>query len=151
MNNQRNANPDLLSHLERIILGGIAGAIVGATSFPIESGYGDVFTTFDAGIVSGFGARLVFFGVLGAVWAYVHDDETNRRKVFELGLVAPAMIAGLVVANAPPAANIAKALSNIDGFEIVSTAFAQNAPATPVEPPIQQGFTERFIKGLVGK
>jgi hypothetical protein len=38
---------------------------------------------------------LLLFGV-GALWAYLHSSEENLLKIFQLGIVAPAIISGFI-------------------------------------------------------
>jgi hypothetical protein len=40
--------------------------------------------------------QLVLLFILGAFWSYLHKSERNKFKIFQLGIVAPAIICGLI-------------------------------------------------------
>jgi hypothetical protein len=95
--------------------------------------------------LAGYGVHVVLMFTLGGLWAWLHHTEKDPRKLFQLGLVAPAMITAMM--------NGANVQVGKDGdaaaaasFAIVSTAHAQTVqPPTPTPPsPVDQ-----FIKGLL--
>ena len=47
----------------------------------------------------GYIVRVVGLTGLGALWVYLHRSEYEPLKVFQLGIVAPAMIAGFINAS----------------------------------------------------
>ena len=55
------------------------------------------FDAFDA--IGGYLIRAIFLFLLGGIWVWMHSSVKDRVKAFELGIVAPAMIVGILNAN----------------------------------------------------
>ena len=159
---------DTLSSRERIVLGALGGIVVSVFTYPaVRNGYMDLFREGDIFTWIGFMARPVGFGVLGGIWGYVHRPETDPRRAFQLGLVAPAMIAGFIYANqgedtkpAAPAAETAPVTDvqpvegNVTVLPAVSvrTAQATGPVAQPrPRPSPKPSIVDRLIKGFIGK
>lgn len=47
----------------------------------------------------GYALKAGFLFAVGAFWAYLHKTEQNNLKIFQLGIVAPAMILGTLTAH----------------------------------------------------
>ena len=93
----------------------------------------------------GFLTRVPILFLFGGFWAYLHHSEQDPLKVFQLGIVAPAMIVGMV-----SAANVQEARANeqTDAWlSIISEAYAQTME--PETPPVS-GW-ESYLKGLLGR
>lgn len=100
--------------------------------------------------IAGYGVRGLALFILGGIIAYLHSDERKPFKLFELGLGAPALVAGaLTSALVSKPADYSHNIS----LSIVGVAFAQSVSATSsfkrfslsVQSPANQ-----FIEGLVG-
>ena len=76
--------------------------------------------------VLGYLIRVVTLFYLGGVVAFLHKDENNSVKIFELGIVAPALITAMLnaghidVGNVQPAGNE----TNIGSISFISSAYA---------------------------
>ena len=149
-----------ISVVERIALGCIGGTAVALGSYPFEGGYGEVLSSMDLGRMGGYALRLIGFACVGGFWAYLHDDETNKKRVFELGIVAPAVIVGLIYANKPPkplqnaleAAEPTRSLVRLNGisFGLIGSAQAQSTDKPePVSQP-SDSLGRRLLEGFLG-
>ena len=160
--------PETLSSRERIVLGALGGIVVSVFTYPaLQQGYADLIRQGDIVQWIGFLARPVGFGVLGGIWGYVHRPETDPRRAFQLGLVAPAMIAGFIYANqseastttaaAPqpaPASDVQPVQGSTAGFPAVTVQTAQAiGPAAAPRPsePRKPSIVDRLLKGFLGK
>src|SRR5262249_21756124 len=76
----------------------------------------------NAAWLGGYAFRFVVLFVIGGLWAYFHRAEIEPLKLFQLGIVAPAMITGMINAS-----TVAKQ-ENID-HAWLSAPFALVAPA----------------------
>ncbi len=86
--------------------------------------------------VVGYGARVVGLFVVGGLWAGLHKSEADPKKLFQLGIVAPAMITGMISAS-----NVGRAQSAVETAGVVApTAMAQLAERTT-----GGGFTTRSV------
>jgi hypothetical protein len=96
--------------------------------------------------VTGYGVQFVALFVIGGLWAAMHRSECDPRKLFQLGLVAPAMITAMLNAGNVQSTQQTSWLS--DSFAIVSTAHAQSveqaAPVVAEPTPLEQ-----FLDGLL--
>ena len=142
--------------VQKFVIGGIGGlAPVLATLYFVDigvvAGYiQNLDTDPEAGVkLAGYIARFLFLFLLGGFWAYLHQSEQNLLKVFQLGIVAPAMIAGMV-----NAANVDEARGtdrNEVSLSIVSKAHAQTTTPAPPTPLPKPSTLDGFIKGLLGR
>lgn len=82
--------------------------------------------------VLGYSIRVIVLFYLGGLIAYLHKDEFNPVKIFELGIVAPALITALLNAGQIDVSKMkAQSGSNpIGSISFISAAYAQ----TEVEP-----------------
>lgn len=157
-----------LSSRERTALGALGGLIVGIATYPVGEtfGYAGLFIDGHAVEIVGFVLRILGTATLGAIWSYVHKPEHDPRRAFQLGIVAPAALAGVIYANTNDSEPAAFVLAPIDapaivaadsapdarGLTLISSANAatvvqQKKPTKKPKPT----FMERLIKGIVGK
>ena len=157
--------PVPMSTLEVTILGALGGVTVSIATYPAGSGYGELFLNLNFGEWIGFLLRVIGGGLIGGLWGYLHRPEHDRRRAFQLGLVAPAAIASLVYANSgdkimkadvtpPPAAIQSGSSSSLPQFSLVGKAHAGELSdllvvLTPKSGP--SDFTKRVLQGFVGK
>ncbi|MDZ7332136.1 MAG: SPOR domain-containing protein [candidate division KSB1 bacterium] len=114
--------------------------------------------------VLGYAIRVLILFYLGGITAFLHKDENNPVKIFELGIVAPALITALINAGQidVPQRHSATANHPIGLPLFSSVVYAQSQDTTqvqdttrielrlrtfalPQETPIQQ-----FWRGLLG-
>jgi len=105
-------------------------------------------------VVLGYVIRVIILFYLGGLVAFLHKDENNPLKIFELGIVAPALITALLNAGH---IEVTKAPVHTGGNPSVSIVFTPSAygqttneeePETfsmPKETPFQQ-----LWRGLTG-
>jgi hypothetical protein len=95
---------------------------------------------------AGYAVQFVVLFVIGGLWATMHRSERDPRKLFQLGLVAPAMITAMLNASNVQQAQEVSWLP--DSFAIVSSAHAQSteqvAPVVSKPTPLEQ-----FLDGLL--
>lgn len=157
--------PVPMSTLETTILGALGGVTVSIATYPAGSGYGDLFLNLNLGEWIGFLLRVFGGGLVGGLWGYLHRPEHDRRRAFQLGLVAPAAIASLVYANSgdkitkaevtsPPATTQSGSGSSLPQFSLVGKAHAGELSDLVVILTPKSGpgdFTKRVLQGFVGK
>jgi hypothetical protein len=82
------------------------------------------------GNIIGFGIRYLVLFIVGGVVAYLHEDETKSFKLFELGIVAPALITSLITAQGVAAAGQNSfIISSIPiNMSLISSANAETLP-----------------------
>ncbi len=88
--------------------------------------------------IIGYTVRVVGLFVVGGLWAGLHKSEADPKKLFQLGIVAPAMITGMISAGNAGAAD--------SGAEIA----ARSAPAPiarPAAPTVSGQTSSRSVLG----
>jgi hypothetical protein len=170
------ASPDIhatsqdeqLSTWKVLMLSGIGGAVFTVGSYP-ELLKGDVqfIIEADAAVWIGIFIRLLGGCFLGAFWGYLNSPETKPMRAFQIGLIAPAAIAGMVYANigdqtgdtSSPSEAVGQSLPQQSDagsslFPFISTAnaagFADGIVAQPTSGP-NDSFIKRVVKGIVGR
>lgn len=98
----------------------------------------------------GYGFRVVALFVIGGLWAFFHRTEVEPLKLFQLGVVAPAMITGMINASNVSRQEHAEGTAWLDfRIALVSSAYAQESvPAPQPAPPTP---VEQFINGVFGR
>jgi hypothetical protein len=103
--------------------------------------------------IGGYAFRVLALFAIGGLWAFFHRTEVEPLKLFQLGIVAPAMITGMINASNVSSSPGSDASAWLDlRFELVSSAYAQDVSTvgddgSPPEPtPVQQ-----FINGILGR
>jgi hypothetical protein len=102
----------------------------------------------------GYGFRVLVLFAVGGLWAYFHRSEVEPLKLFQLGIVAPAMITGMI--NASNVSNEAtpgdSAWLNFPVALISSAHAAEGDPSPPQQPATdQQSAVDQFINGVLGR
>jgi len=109
--------------------------------------------------VLGYLIRVIILFYLGGMTAFLHKDEDSPVKIFELGIVAPALITALINAGQIDVPRVAspETTEKISTIQFVTSAYAQEQQekdttkievktfSMPKETKIQQ-----FWRGLIG-
>jgi hypothetical protein len=134
---------------ERIALGAIGGVLVGTVGYPL-TGYESI-AALQEGIylAVGWAFRASLFALLGGLWAYLHRSENDRMKIFQLGLLGPAIVSAMINANVSKMEVAPEIDAALQLPSLISPAYAQstNTP-TPTRP--QPAPWELIIRGLFG-
>jgi|GEM_PF-2285001 len=134
---------------ERLVLGAIGGALVGVIGYPIAA-YESI-AVVSGGTLLAIGAvfRGVLFAFLGGLWAYLHRSENDRIKIFQLGLLGPAIVSAMVSANAGKKVVDPQQVADFQLPAIISPAYAQTTTTpTPSEPSPTSW--DLLIRGILG-
>ncbi len=117
----------------------------------------------------GYGVRVVGLFVVGGLWAGLHKTEMDPRKLFQLGIVAPAMITGMISASNVNAASsevemtsferpavTARLSESTSGGEIATrSVMSQRQEPQPDQTgqprPRDTEPVRSFIRGLLGR
>ncbi len=101
----------------------------------------------------GYGFRVLALFAIGGLWAYFHRSEVEPLKLFQLGIVAPAMITGMINAS-----NVSDQVRPEDSawlnfpISLISSAHAEETTQPPPAPqPDQQSPVDQFINGVLGR
>jgi hypothetical protein len=143
-----------MSNSKRFLIGGIGG-LAPILMFLITIDWDRYIVDSAMLKVVGYCIRVIVLFFIGGFVAYLHDDEQKPFKLFELGLAAPALIAGYITTSLVP---MPTAQSNPStrahaGFAIVGVAFAQSEiPSHDLKRfslPVQNAKSQ-FLEGLIG-
>jgi hypothetical protein len=150
--------------MEIVGLGAAGGLVVGVATYPaVENGYIDLIVRPDIGEWVGFLIRVVVTSAIGAFWGYLHRPDHDRKRVFQLGLVAPAAVASLVYANmgsSSPTTNKPESASVTIGekqhagrLSVIGSAHAGDLSDIIVLVPVSgpRPLVDRIIKGVFGR
>lgn len=93
----------------------------------------------------GYGIRVVGLFILGGLWASFHRSECEPLKLVQLGIVAPAIISGMISAD-----NLDRSRGGESAWSLslIGTAHAQEPPPAPEPAPSP---LEQIIQGLLGR
>jgi hypothetical protein len=132
----------------KIVLGGL-GALTPVILNLITVDLRTVFNGLALIAVAGYLVRVLVLFYLGGLVAYLHKTESSPIKLFELGIVAPALITSMLNAS-NVSVPVASPPLPPHGSLIVPSAFAQPPDGLkqftlPQESPAQQ-----FFRGLTG-
>lgn len=99
----------------------------------------------------GYAVRVAGLFAIGGIWAYLHKSEKEPLKLFQLGVVAPAMISGMISASNVHDQRTGE-LTAFGGFSlaVISQASADEHEPPKPEPP-EPTPTDEFIDGLLGR
>ena len=93
---------EVLTTRDRILIGAVSGAIAAAVTFPIAAYDVVLAFTRDPTELIAFALRVAGSAVVGAGWVWGAEEKSaSRPQLFKAGLLAPALILGLLSANAP--------------------------------------------------
>ena len=118
---------------KRFLLGGsgaLMPVLVSLLAIDIGASLNDESALSPENIV-GIGIRYIVLFVIGGFVAYLHDDENKAFKLFELGIVAPALITSVVTAQGLKPAdplNVESSQTQVIEFSLISTAYAAETP-----------------------
>jgi hypothetical protein len=138
-----------MSWKERFIIGGVGGlapvlvfAVDGSLQKSLDGSY--------SLIAIGFLARVVIMFLIGGFVVFLYPEVKLRYKVFQLGLSAPAMIAGLMSASTSSAG---PALTqNVSRVEFTTVVYAQALASNTTDLKHftlpAPGALSQFIRGL---
>lgn len=142
--------------LERFIIGGVGGFLP-VVMFLVAVDWEKTFASAGWLTVAGYCVRVTGLFLVGGFVAYLHRDEKNLFKLFEFGIGAPALVAGLITAyQVPPTTTASSASGSVSSLSIsiIDTALAQTNSSdltlrhfTLPRPTA----TQEFLKGLVGQ
>jgi len=137
---------------KKFMIGGIGGAIPLILNLMVID-YQAIFLNFTLLVGLGYFLRFfVYFGI-GGFWASLHN-ENNKKKLFELGILAPALITAMINAG-----NVKDSISPLPLPEPPSASFSIISPAyaDPVDTQIPKQFaeqketaTQQIWRGLIG-
>lgn len=101
--------------------------------------------------ILGYTTRVFGLFLIGGMWAYLHKSEREPMKIFQLGIVAPAMLTGML--NASHVQTLRQDTSADEQFGIsisfIAEAYAQQANGR--QDPPNPTPADDFIKGILGK
>ncbi len=99
--------------------------------------------------LAGYSIRLVLLFLLGGIWASLHRLENDPRKLFQLGIVAPAMITAMINTNNAIPGNTEVAYLPATNFSIslIPSAHASDEIEKAPEP----GPIDLILKGFLGR
>ena len=102
--------------------------------------------------LAGYGFRVLALFAIGGLWAFFHRNEVEPLKLFQLGIVAPAMITGMINAsNVSEQRNVDSAWLDVPIALIASAHAEEQSQPPPPPPPDQQSPVGQFVNGLFGR
>ena len=103
--------------------------------------------------LAGYAFRVVALFAIGGLWAYFHRSEVEPLKLFQLGIVAPAMITGMINAGRVSDDAPGGGTAWLDfPIALMAPAYAQETVPLPQPPPQQeQSGIQQFINGVLGR
>lgn len=109
-------------------------------------------STFNTANILGISIRYLVLFIIGGVVAYLHEDETNSFKLFELGVAAPALLTSLISAQGL-VTETQEEISSVlfDNISIISSAYAD--PGSGKTEPVvgNNNFLGDVLHGISGK
>lgn len=148
------SDPETMKGITRFLWGGLgalAPTIVSLSLLDIETITLRLEEHSAAAWITGYSVRVTALFVLGGLWAYLHKTEHDTTKLFQLGIVGPALITGMLNASNAHHAQYPDAQAYIGGvsFTFIEEAHAhgEDRPLPPSLPPSG----EDFIKGIIGR
>ena len=152
--------------LKKILVGGLGGLTPIIVTLIISdadtiSGY---LRKLDGGVyeILGYIVQGLALFAIGGIWASLHRSEKDLRKVFQLGIVAPAVLVGMVSASGLNAARTKKIEPDVIAVVIRMMTKAEATPNLPIKEFLAtflqenlhtakggNGSAERFVKGLL--
>jgi hypothetical protein len=135
---------------ERFLIGGVGG-LAPVLMFLATGDFQRFFAPGLAAMAVGYLVRAVILFFVGGFVVWLYRDESQRIKAFQLGVGAPAMIAGLLATTGGPAAPPPSRATL--GLSLIPVVYAQTTRGQeslkhftlPVQSP-----TGQFIQGLTG-
>jgi hypothetical protein len=131
---------------KRFLIGGL-GALLPSLLYLLTLDFEAVFSKLTPPVVLGVLVKTIVLCVVGGAWAYFHAGERSQVKLAEFGMLAPAIISGLV-------SGYAAKVAPEQAFISTPVAYAQTVQR---EEQIQQflppeeSAQEQFLRGLTGQ
>ena len=154
-----------LNFREKVFIGGLGALtpiVVNLLAIDLER----VFSNITLAVALGYALRVTILFYLGGLVAFLHRDEQDRLKLFELGIVAPALITAFLNAQAgkievKPGSGPKEAHYNtsVVAFDLIATAYADESPdqASTQSPSPLPAFSaptettsEQILRGFLG-
>lgn len=137
---------------DKILIGGV-GALMPSVLNLLVVDFSNVFSALDPWAAVGYCVRVIVLFALGGLVAYLHKEERNVVKLFELGIVAPALITAMI--NASNASSVEPGTAKLSqriSFSIVPSAVAapQNTENTVQYTKGEQSAKKAFWRGVFG-
>ena len=118
-----------------------------------------MFSNVTPGLLAGYFVKVGALFATGAAVAWLHDKETDKKKLFQLGIAAPSLLLTLqngvqAAKHADEGSNGATAAGWVTGVFSPREAFAQgaSAPKAPtLAAPPDETFGEQFLRGLLSQ
>jgi hypothetical protein len=131
---------------ERFLIGGVGG-LAPLLMLLATADFGRTFSNITVIVITGYLVRAIVLFFVGGFIVSLYGDEQQRMKIFQLGLGAPAMIAGFLASSGPPNA------PPVQHAALITIVHAQTAANTdelkrftlPAPTALDQ-----FLQGLVG-
>jgi cell division septation protein DedD len=137
----------------KMLIGGV-GALMPSVLNLLVVDFSNVFSALDPWAAVGYCVRVIVLFALGGVVAYLHKEERNVVKLFELGIVAPALITAMINASNSSAVQPETAkLSQRISFSILPSAVAAPQSETNTmaqHPNVAASAKKSFWRGVFG-
>ena len=145
-----------LNKRERVFYGGL-GAIVPIVvellainyreMFVKASSFADIISYVSPGILVGYALQsAILFAAGGAYVFFIHAKENNPSKLFQLGIITPALLSSLGGNIGATDTSTISAVGRTESI-FIATAYAQETKS-PKAASREGGFTEEFLKGF---
>lgn len=124
---------------QRIMIGGLGALTPLLVSF-LAVDYRNIFVGLTLVALLSYLLRIVVLFYLGGLVSYLHREETNRVKLFELGIVAPALITGFLNGTHVQTPNDAVIMPSLmaNATSVIGLAYAQETPEIPATFKVEQ-------------
>jgi len=138
-----------MSNRERIVIGGI-GAMTPVLLQLVALDINTMSDNLSGVAVAAYLVKVLLLFSLGGFWAYIHSDVKNKKLIFQLGIVAPSIITGLIASS-----QVDVNIPDSQELEVVTVGSLWVAPAyaggeKKFEMP-QQSTADQILTGLIGK
>ena len=149
---------DVMRTRDKVLLGGV-GALMPTIAVFLASEGATIDSFDEPASFIGYGLRVVLLFLIGSLWVWLHKTEHDPAKVFPLGVVAPAMITGVIQAEniSGPARTVEVASPTPVVVALASAAYLADGPvlrlpAAQTRPGSPKPTTFRcIVKGFLGR
>ncbi|MFX0135600.1 MAG: hypothetical protein ACFFDN_18285, partial [Candidatus Hodarchaeota archaeon] len=104
--------------------------------------------------ILGYSVRVIVLFFIGGLWAYLHKEENNLLKIFQLGIVAPALITASINAGNVETPKVIAQNNEIFNapYVFIPSAYAQPAEKEELKrfSPSKETLIQQFWRGLIG-
>lgn len=141
-----------MSNRQKIFIGGL-GALTPVILNLLIVDFSTTLENLKLGVLIAYFIRVVVLFYLGGIVAFLHKEESNALKLFELGIAAPALITAIINAHNIDTAKINNSAEKkeVSSITFVASAYAQASDkqlksfSLPEETTIEQ-----IKRGLLG-